>query len=57
MNEEFTPCFNGQNIKQIIKFELTSLIGRNFKRKKSKIHSDQAPLLLDIGAGENYRIG
>jgi predicted SAM-dependent methyltransferase len=45
------------NLKTIIKFELTSLLGRTFKKNKSKIKSDGRSILLDIGAGNNFTEG
>ncbi len=48
-----TPRFFGQ-----LKFELISWIGRTFFGHRSKIKpSNGLPLLLDIGAGDNYKEG
>ena len=45
------------NIKSIVKFEITSLLGRTFKRSKSKIPLNKTPVLLDLGVGTNYTEG
>ncbi len=40
-----------------LKFELVSYIGRHFKKRKSKIRPSDTPLLLDLGAGLNFKAG
>jgi len=46
------PKFRNQLI-----FELASWIGRNFLNHKSKITPTEAPLLLDLGCGNNFKDG
>jgi predicted SAM-dependent methyltransferase len=57
MREKFTPNFKGPTLKQIIKFELISWYGRNFKRNKSKIRPTSKLLLVDLGCGLNFKDG
>jgi predicted SAM-dependent methyltransferase len=46
------PKFRNQLI-----FEITSWMGRNFKKHKSKITLTDSPLLLDLGVGANFTDG
>lgn len=45
------------DFRRIIKFEIASVLGRTFKRNKSKIRTDKTPFLLDLGVGNNFTEG
>jgi len=49
------PDFKAPLFKNQLFFEFISWFGRHFKKQKSKIIPGTAPLLVDLGAGENYR--
>jgi predicted SAM-dependent methyltransferase len=57
MEEKFTPNFGGPTFKEILKFELISWYGRNFRKRRSKIAGNQKPILLDLGCGSNFKKG
>jgi predicted SAM-dependent methyltransferase len=55
--DEFFTDFTEPRFKSQLRFEIVSLIGRYFLKRKSKIILSCAPLLLDLGAGPNYTEG
>ena len=56
MNDIY-PNFEEPKFADQLRFEITSWIGRYFKKRKSKIISTDSALLLDLGVGENYKDG
>lgn len=53
------PKIVAPSFKNLLKFELTSWIGRHFHKKRSrfKLPKDNKPFLVDIAAGQNYTEG
>lgn len=51
------PQIKSPDFKNILFFEINSLIGRILFKHKSKIKQTNAPLLIDIGAGRNHTDG
>lgn len=52
------PKILAPSFKQLIKFELTSWIGRHFHKKRSRFKLPRnKPFLVDIAAGNNYTEG
>jgi len=49
--------FSDPGFTKLFLHELRSWIGRTFRRRRSRIHCTQSPLLLDLGAGANYTKG
>ena len=41
-------------LKSLLMFEFKSFLGRNFFKKRSIIPLNKKPILIDLGAGENY---
>ncbi|OFX56509.1 MAG: hypothetical protein A2046_14195 [Bacteroidetes bacterium GWA2_30_7] len=56
MNEIY-PNFEEPKFVGQLLFEITSWIGRHFKKSKGQIIPYVSPLLLDIGAGANFKDG
>ena len=50
------PNYSEPNLLRMIIFEINSWIGRNFFKRKSKIQkSNDVPLLVDLGVGQNFK--
>ena len=49
------PKIEEPKLRDHLVFEIQSWIGRNFKKNKSKISPTDAPLLLDLGCGDNLK--
>jgi predicted SAM-dependent methyltransferase len=47
------PKIEGPSIKHFLMFELRSLIGRTFCKRRGRIKKEFYPLLVDIGAGDS----
>jgi SAM-dependent methyltransferase len=45
------------NLRSLLTFESISFIGRTFKKNKGKLPLNQNPILVDFGAGENFKDG
>ena len=43
-----------KELKSLLMFELKSFLGRTFFKKRSMIPLDNKPILIDLGAGQNY---
>lgn len=43
------------SLKGLITFEILSWYGRNLKKRRNKIIPQNSPILLDLGAGSNYK--
>jgi predicted SAM-dependent methyltransferase len=56
MNQIY-PNYKGPTLKSQLYFEIISWLGRHFRKRKGKIKKTSSPLLLDIGAGTNYKKG
>jgi len=54
---EIHPNFEEPKFRSLMIFEIISWVGRHFKKRKSEIIPIISPLLLDIGAGANYKDG
>ena len=52
-----TPIYCEPKFVQQLAFEVTSLIGRKFLKRRSRIKPTSNPLLLDIGVGDNFTDG
>jgi predicted SAM-dependent methyltransferase len=57
MNYVIIGNMNGSDLKRILIFELKSLVGRTFLKRKTRINIKTNPALLDIGAGSNLKEG
>jgi len=55
MNDFNTPT--EPKLLSLLKFEITSIIGRFFLKRKGKFNPKRSPYLIDVGAGENYTDG
>jgi len=51
------PNFEEPKFINQLRFELNSWIGRHFLKKRSKIKTNNSPLFLDLGVGDNYKEG
>ena len=54
---EIRPNIEEPKFRNQLIFEITSWIGRNFKKHKSKITPIDSLLLLDVGCGNNFKDG
>lgn len=57
MSMKIYPDIKTPKLTDQILFEIKSFIGRKIFKKRSLIRGDSQPLLLDIGAGSNYKEG
>lgn len=55
--KEIYPNYSEPKFTNQLLFEVNSWIGRKFFKKRSRIIPEKEPLLLDLGAGANYKDG
>lgn len=55
MNNIINDPFSGPKLYQCIMFEIISYLGRKLFKHRSRIIPQKHPILLDVGAGSNYK--